>query len=354
LWRLAHLTNIKQHSGEALIPITTHSGIILKARVLTSGPKDLPQLLRRLEIQNSHAASAILPGMAGKRSVKPGIAIVGAGNLASALTVALRAAGYSIEHIISRARPSSLRQARKLAREVGASAVSIAQTQISADVVWFCVPDAAIASSAASLENGVDWKGRIALHSSGVLTSDALTVLRQVGAATASVHPLMTFVRDSRPPLAGVAFAMEGSPKAVRAARAIVKNLRGRSFPIRKDQKDAYHAWGMFSSPLLTALLAAAERVAAAAGVPRPAARTRMLPILNQTLTNYSRLGAPPSFSGPIARGDVATVAKHLKILGRVPAAREVYVALARSALRDLPAKNRPALEKLLKTSLSS
>jgi predicted short-subunit dehydrogenase-like oxidoreductase (DUF2520 family) len=75
-----------------------------------------------------------------------------------------------------------------------------------------------------------------------------------------------------------------------------------------------------------------------------------MLPILKQTLANYSRLGAPQSFSGPIPRGDAATVAKHLKILRKVPGAREVYIALASVALRDLPAKNRGDLEKLLRT----
>jgi predicted short-subunit dehydrogenase-like oxidoreductase (DUF2520 family) len=105
----------------------------------------------------------------------------------------------------------------------------------------------------------------------------------------------------------------------------------------------------MFASPLLTALLAASERVAVAAGVSRKAARKRVLPILKQTLANYARLGAPGAFSGPIARGDVATVKKHLSILRGVPGAREVYLALARAALRDLPAKNRSGLERILK-----
>jgi predicted short-subunit dehydrogenase-like oxidoreductase (DUF2520 family) len=124
--------------------------------------------------------------------------------------------------------------------------------------------------------------------------------------------------------------------------------LRGQPFTIRKQDKDAYHAWGMFASPLLTALLAAGERVAATAGVGRKAARKRMLPILNQTLANYARLGAPGAFSGPITRGDVTTVAKHLSVLRGVPGAREVYIALARAALRDLPAKNRVTLEEIL------
>jgi predicted short-subunit dehydrogenase-like oxidoreductase (DUF2520 family) len=290
----------------------------------------------------------MLPGMSVKRSAKPRITIVGAGNLAGALAVSLYGAGYVIEQIVSRGSAASLRQARRLAREVGAAAVP-SNVVIQAEIVWFCVPDGAIADAAEALARESDWKGKVALHSSGALTSDVLRVLRERGAAVASVHPLMTFVRGSRPPLAGVPFALEGSPKAVRAARAIVLNLRGQPFAIRKQDKEAYHAWGMFASPLLTALLAAGERVAGAAGVSRKAARARMLPILRQTLANYARLGAGESFSGPIARGDAATVQKHLQVLQRVRGAREVYVALARAALFDLPAKNRAALAKMLR-----
>jgi predicted short-subunit dehydrogenase-like oxidoreductase (DUF2520 family) len=289
--------------------------------------------------------------MSPKKSGKPLITIVGAGNLAGALAVSLRGAGYRIDQIVSRVSVASLRSARKLAREVEASAVTAARAQIQAEVVWFCVPDGAIAGAAKSLAGAANWKGKVALHSSGALTSDELDVLRRRGAAVASVHPLMTFVHGSRPSLAGVAFAIEGTPKAVGAARAIVLQLRGQAFAIRKRQKGAYHAWGMFASPLLTALLAASERVAGAAGVSRKAARERMLPILRQTLANYERLGAPGSFSGPIARGDVATVGMHLKVLLKVPEVREIYVALARAALRDLPARNRSALEKMLITN---
>lgn len=289
--------------------------------------------------------------MSAKQSGKPLITIIGAGNLAGALAVSLRGAGYRIDQIVSRGSAASLRLARQLAREVGASAVMAAQAQIRAELVWFCVPDGAIADAAKSLAGAANWKGKVALHSSGALTSDELEVLRGRGAAVASVHPLMTFVHGSRPSLAGVAFAIEGTPKAVRAARAIVLQLRAQAFNIRKPQKEAYHAWGMFASPLLTALLAASERLAGAAGVSRKAARERMLPILRQTLANYATVGAPGSFSGPIARGDVATVGKHLKVLLEVPEVREIYVALARAALRDLPAKNRSALEKMLITS---
>ena len=289
--------------------------------------------------------------MPAKPSAKPRIAIVGARNLAGALATSLRAAGYEIEQIVSRGQPASIRQARRLAREVGASAVPAvrAKIKIQAEIVWFCVPDGAIAGAAQFLAGAANWTGKVALHSSGALASDELAALQRRGAAVASVHPLMTFVRGSRPSLAQVPFALEGDQKAVRAARAIILDLRGQPFTIRKENKEAYHAWGMFASPLLTALLAAAERVAGGAGVSRKAARERMLPILRQTLANYAKLGAPGAFSGPIARGDVATVEKHLSILLGVPGARDVYIALARAALQDLPAKNRAGLEKILK-----
>lgn len=263
--------------------------------------------------------------------------------------MSLHGAGYAIDQIVSGGQAPSLRRARRLAREVGARAVVAARAQIRAEVIWFCVPDAAIASAAESLTGVADWKSRVALHSSGALASDELAVLRRRGAAVGSVHPLMTFVRGSRPSLTGVPFALEGDRRAVQEARAIVRDLRGRPFTIRKEQKAAYHAWGMFASPLLSALLAVSEDVAVAAGINRRSAKERMLPILRQTLANYARLGAAQSFSGPIARGDVATVRKHLKVLRRVPGAREVYVALARGALRDLPAKNREGLEKILR-----
>jgi predicted short-subunit dehydrogenase-like oxidoreductase (DUF2520 family) len=228
-------------------------------------------------------------------------------------------------------------------------AVADARARIQSEVVWFCVPDGAIAGAAQSLSEAADWKRKVALHSSGALTSDALDVLRKQGAAVASIHPLMTFVPGSRPPFEEVPFAIEGDKKAVHAARDIVRALHGRAFAIRKQEKEAYHAWGMFVSPLLTALLAASEAVAATAGVARTEARQRMLPILKQTLENYARLGAPGSFSGPIARGDTDTVAKHLIVLRSLPGLREIYVALARSALQDLPTKNRAQLRRILK-----
>jgi predicted short-subunit dehydrogenase-like oxidoreductase (DUF2520 family) len=281
----------------------------------------------------------MLPGMASK----PVVAIVGAGNFGTALAVALRRAGYSIEAVIARPRSSSLKKAQRLAKQISARASTDALA-LHADVIWFCVPDARIAQAARSFADKLKWKGRVALHSSGALTSDELAVLHHRGAAVASVHPLMTFVRGSQPSLAGVPFALEGDAAAVRVARRVLQDVAGQAYSIRKMEKAAYHAWGTFASPLFTALLATTEQVAALAGVSRKAAKRRMIPILLQTLANYAAFDAPGGFSGPIIRGDVDTVKRHLRVLQSIPAAREVYAALVRAALQYLPAKKKAEL----------
>ncbi len=292
--------------------------------------------------RTSSISSAILAVMRGK----PRIAIVGPGNLGAALAASLHAAGYEIDAIVAHS-PRSLRRARRLARRLDCHAIrEVFET--TAELVWFCVPDSAIASAAREAARDGCWNGRTALHSSGALTSDELVRLRERGASVASVHPLMTFVRGSSPSLDGVPFAIEGDAVAVRAAREIVRDLGGRAFDIRNSDKTAYHTWGTFASPLMTALLATTERVAEAAGVSRREAARRMMPILRQTLANYEEFGPVAGFSGPIVRGDAETVRKHLGVLRKNPRAAKVYCALAEAALDYLPAKNKKVLKQLL------
>jgi predicted short-subunit dehydrogenase-like oxidoreductase (DUF2520 family) len=280
-------------------------------------------------------------------AVKPRIAIVGPGRLGSALAVELTRAGYRISEIVAGDSSASRRKARTLAKRVHSRAVA-AGDRLDGDLVWFCVPDREIARAARQLADLVDWNGKVVLHSSGALASDELRLLRQRGAAVASVHPLMTFVRGSAPSLKGVPFALEGDPAAVKVAGRIVRNLGAEPFPISPNRKMAYHAWGTFTSPLLIALLITAERVARTAGLSTAEARRKALPILRQTLTNYGKLGPAGAFSGPIVRGDARVVREHLKVLKKVLEARVVYTALARAGLRYLPAGNRRELEKLL------
>jgi predicted short-subunit dehydrogenase-like oxidoreductase (DUF2520 family) len=317
-------------------------------RMLASGRSAhvRPLIVPEAEWRKPEAASAILPGMV----AKPRVAIIGAGNFGTALALGLHRAGYVIDAVVARARNGSLPKARTLAKRVGAHATKDL-SDVQAELIWICVPDGAIAHVARSLAGQTKWNGRVAVHSSGALTSDELSVLRECGAAVASVHPLMTFVRGSQPALLGVSFAMEGDAVARRAARRVIGNLGGRAYLIRKQDKAAYHALATFASPLFTALLATTEQVATLAGVTRKGARQRMIPILQQTLANYAAFGAARAFSGPIVRGDLDTVKRHLHVLRALPAARDVYLELARSALRYLPVKKKNSLQRILETS---
>jgi predicted short-subunit dehydrogenase-like oxidoreductase (DUF2520 family) len=296
---------------------------------------------------------------------KPRVAIVGAGSLANFLAVALDAAGFPIAEIVARDSPQSRRRARALAAKVGARTVTVHSAALDATLLWFCVPDREIRGAASLLadhlaarasrhqKGRVHGKVRFAFHSSGALLSRELEPLRKAGAAIASVHPLMTFVAGAHPSahpcMTGVPFAIEGDDAATRVARRIVRELGGESFRLPAARKAAYHAWATMTSPLLLAFLVTLEEAARAAGLTREDARRKSLPIISQTLANYSRLGPAQSFSGPLVRGDAETVAKHLAALKMHPGAREVYVALARAALRGLPVKNRNGLSQLLR-----
>ena len=295
-------------------------------------------------------SSALLFSAAMPRAqVKPTIAIVGAGRLGSALAHELNDAGYQIREIVSRENETSRRRAGKLAESLGVRQSEMKSAVLDADLIWFCVPDGQIVIAARALAKQTQWKGKIAFHSSGALASDELKVLRKRSASVAAVHPLMTFVHSAAPSLRGVPFTVEGDASANQAARRVVRDLCGDSFTIQKKDKLAYHAWGAFASPLLIAALVAAEEVAGVAGIPASLARKRMLPIITQTLANYAAFGPDAAFSGPIVRGDVETVRQHLKVLKKMPDAKEVYVALARIAIKHLPAGNKKKLSRLLR-----
>jgi len=269
---------------------------------------------------------------------QPSIAIVGPGRLGSALAKHLYSTGYNVSEIVCRDR-QSLSRARALARTVRAQATSPQMAILDADITWFCVPDSQIESVSIALSRH-KWKGKIGLHSSGVLTSDVLVPLRKAGASVASVHPLMTFIRGSVPNLSDVPFAIEGDSDAVRTATQVVRRLGARPVAIRKQDKPAYYLFATMICPLLISLLAASEQAAKLAAISPGEARRRMLPILRQTISNYQKIGAAAAFTGPFVRGDVDTLRMHLKALAHSSGLRSVYTALAEAALQNLPHHN--------------
>ncbi len=302
------------------------------------------------------------------------ISFVGAGALANGLARLLRAQGYTIGEIVAREGRQSKARAAALARVVGAAAATLATAKLRCDLLWLAVPEAAIETVAGELARRLELRAgvlqrmiqpqrlvqpqllvqpqrlaqpRIVLHASGAFDSEALAPLAARGVHTGSAHPMMTFVAGEPPSLKGAWFAVEGAPAAVRAARAMAKKLGANSFAIEPGSKTLYHAFGAMLSPMLAAELEAAQRVGMRAGIDPRKVRRIMEPIVLRTVRNVLRNGAAKSFSGPLARGDVSTVAGHLKAL-RGTAESQVYRALMEYATQALPVNRRAEMRRLL------
>jgi predicted short-subunit dehydrogenase-like oxidoreductase (DUF2520 family) len=276
---------------------------------------------------------------------KLSVTIVGPGGLGGALAIALKAAGYQVREVVYR---RDRKRALDVARRARSKAVIFNNATFSGDVVWICVADDAIAETAAAMGDRAKWKGKYVFHSSGALSSDELSLLKRRGASVASVHPMMSFVRSATPSFEQVAFAVDGDASAKKLGAQIAKLLGGFSFELKKENKPLYHALGAFASPLFIAHLAAAERIGKKLRLEPEQTRRIVAPILQQTLRNYLEHGAAAAFSGPLKRGDVQTIRRHLEALGLVSEADEIYRALVKVAVRTLPVKQRTAILKLL------
>lgn len=287
-----------------------------------------------------------MPSSQKKKSLD--IAIIGAGTLATALAAALHRRGYRVTEVVSRDNRQSRSRAGALAKRVGARAVTFREAEFVARITWICVPDDAISPVAEQLAATEGWRRKIAVHSSGALGSEVLNPLKTLGAAIASAHPLMTFVSSSQGILTGVPFAMEGDAKAMSIIGPVVRSLGGKPFRIAPESKVAYHLFGFFSSPALAALIVSAQQAGKLAGLTDRHARELMEPIVRQTIDNCFRTDPGRAFSGPLRRGDAATIRKHLDVLKQTPELRDVYRSLGRMALKHLPTGNLPKLKKLL------
>jgi len=308
-------------------------------------------------------------GRSPSHGAAPSVTLIGIGNWGTALGCALHGAGVPMLEIVVRQGPKTdIAANRKLAHTWGARLTTLERATLDADVLWICTPDASIARTAGELAARIQSTGKpgriqqVAFHSSGALASGELAALKILGASVASVHPLMTFPRRTRKeflhavrsrenaqyPLAGVPFALQGDARACRAARRLLRVLRGIPFMLHERDKPLYHAFGVFTSPLLIAVLTAAAETGAAAGLNPNDVRRLMRPIVERTIANFFSDGPEKSFSGPLARGDADTVAGHLSAFRGHAALDATYRQLSRYALAALPGANKAQLRKLL------
>jgi predicted short-subunit dehydrogenase-like oxidoreductase (DUF2520 family) len=283
------------------------------------------------------------------------ISIVGAGRVGRTLGRRLHELGWQIGAVVTRS-PAT---ARAAVRAIGAGKphARLTRDALGADVILLATPDAALGQVAHTLarSGGKECRGKIVLHTSGALASDVLAPLAHKGAATGSLHPMQTFSGSAVPQLEGVIFAVEGDLPARRMAQKIARSLGGVPVAIEGKSKPAYHAAGALVAGHGLGLVEAASQMLTKLGFSRRRANQALLPLMRQMLDNYQRLGPKPSWTGPVSRGDFATVRKHMDALRGFPREfKESYAALALLGARVLsrnPAATRRQLERALKNS---
>jgi predicted short-subunit dehydrogenase-like oxidoreductase (DUF2520 family) len=258
------------------------------------------------------------------------IGFIGAGRLAASLAVGLQSVGYCVAAVSSAHEDSATRLASSLASP--ASVRSPQDVASSCDLVFLTVPDAEIEALAASLE----WhRGQAVVHCSGALGLEALAPAAARGAATGCLHPLQSFPsRDGDPArFRGVTCGIEAAGALSEALAAMVTDLGASAVRLEGVDRAQYHTAAVFASNYVVSLMAAAGEVWAAAGLPPESARPALVPLLLGASQNVARHELRDAHTGPVARGDVATVERHLAAL-EDPAVRELYCRLGAELLR--------------------
>ena len=262
------------------------------------------------------------------------IGFIGAGILGSGLALALHRKGYDVLAVSSRTRQSAAALAGSLP---GCQALESPQDVADAtDLVFITTPDAAITPVAAS----VRWRsGQKVVHCCGASGRDLLQPAADQGAETGAFHPFQTFAGIDSPDraverLAGVTFAISAEGGLAAFLAELTKDLGGRAVAVGDDQRALYHAAATLGCGYLVTLLQAALGALQDSGFSEEDALQAMACLSRSTLDNVALHGPAASATGPLVRGDAATVRKHLEILRRRnPPVAALYAALAEASL---------------------
>jgi predicted short-subunit dehydrogenase-like oxidoreductase (DUF2520 family) len=298
--------------------------------------------------------------------MKGTVSIVGAGRVGRALASVLRQRGWRIGAVVTRSAASARAAVRAI--RGGTPHAHTTADALSADLILIATPDDAIApvaqelarlgrpsgASRASRAARRPLHGKVVLHTSGALDRSVLQPLAKLGAATGSLHPMQTFSGKRVPKLKGIVFAIEGAPSARRTALAIARQVSGVPVVVASRDKPAYHAAGVLAAGHALALVESATQLLVRIGFPRRRAGQTLLPLMREMLENFERFGPRASWTGPVARGDSAVVAGHMRALRKYPPElAQSYAALARLGARVL-AKNPGAKLRELQRALAN
>jgi predicted short-subunit dehydrogenase-like oxidoreductase (DUF2520 family) len=238
--------------------------------------------------------------------------VIGAGMTGTALSVRLSQRGWPVAAVSSR----TLSSAQKLANRVpNCRAYHTAQELADvAELVFITTPDDVIAQVCSQ----VQWhKGQSVLHCSGAHSLDILGPAKKSGATVGSFHPLQTFADADQAiaNLPGSTFGLEAEEPLLSTLKELTRLLTGDWVELKPGDKVLYHAAAVFACNYLVTLVRLALDLWQDFGVSQKEATRALLPLLRGTLNNIENVGLPDCLTGPVARGDLGTIERHLRAL---------------------------------------
>ena len=230
---------------------------------------------------------------------------------------ALDACGYEVRALVSREAAGARRAAARAGLKTLALGAGELERLPAVELLFISTPDDALKETALALASLTKARARVALHTSGALSSEVLAPLRERGYKVGSMHPLaaVSEARAGAQSLRRAFYCVEGDAAAARAARRVVRGLGGRSFTIESRDKALYHASALMTAGHTVALFDIAASLLARCGLAEREARRVLLPLLRSAVENLARQTPERALTGTFSRGDAETVRKHLAAL---------------------------------------
>ena len=256
------------------------------------------------------------------------IIVVGPGRAGMSLAMAAAAAGHEIVAVVGK----TGEHAAEAAGRVGTTSLGIGEGLPEADLLVVATRDDAIAPVAARIA-ATPPRAAAAVHLSGLTSVEALEPLSHAGLLVGSFHPLQTLPTPELGSvrLAGAAIAVTADEPLRSLLRGLAESIGAHPFDLDDAAKGLYHAAAAAAANFPIVAMAMAADLFEAAGVPFEAAR----PLVEAIVANTFELGPRAALTGPVARGDVATVDAQLAAVNRAaPEWRAGFVALAAELAR--------------------
>lgn len=251
----------------------------------------------------------------------------------------------------------SLASAQQACDFIGAGQACAPDCPLQAADIWLLAcPDQALTGACQVLAASPAVRpGDLVLHCAGSQSSQLLAPLRARGCLIASVHPAHAFnPAQSLSSFAGSLCAAEGDAAALEQLKPLFEAIGGHWLELQTEHKARYHAATVMASNYLVTLLDQAQQLARSAGLSDPQARALLAPLARGALDNVLNNPAEAVLTGPVSRGDTATVLAHLQALAADKVIADLYhaQALATLALAGRQAADPDRLQSL-KTALN-